>query len=316
MGDVVGSSKRPSGGGVGAASAAKRSRAEGELQCAVCLTKLKDAAGKYVNADVAVAEGCGCYYCTGCLLEGISTDLPDKYVCVAQGCGGTVTSWTRFKAAVRRGAGGVDVRKGVQGAVAGGAPWRWWVMPSVFLDYFASTPEEQQLSSVVSVAYPHVGDLDAQLTSGVLRVNADERPLSVEEKLSRGTLLDALSLQLHHGVVARDERVVSSGADSCVLGIDDLEPRVLAESMTQRFLRIMGTGRVSRREDASADQHRQKELYMPWVASEVLFSTCRAANSKASSLLGSTVTTLYELLPTRGFMGFLRQLGLATGLQW
>ena len=77
-------------------------------------------------------------------------------------------------------------------------------MPSVFLDYFASTPEEQQLSSVVAVAYPHVGDLHAQLTSGVLRVNTDERPLSVEEKLSRGTLLDALSLQLHHGVVARD----------------------------------------------------------------------------------------------------------------
>ena len=103
-------------------------------------------------------------------------------------------------------------------------------MPSVFLDYFASTSEGQQLSSVVSIAYPRVEVSHAQLTTGVLRVNADERPLCFKEKLSRGTLLDALSLQLHHGVVARDERMVSSGAESCVLGIDDLEPRVLAES--------------------------------------------------------------------------------------
>ena len=94
-------------------------------------------------------------------------------------------------------------------------------------------------------------------------MNADEQPLNGNEKLSRETLLDALGLQLHHGVVARDERVVSSRADSCVLGIGDLEPRVLAESMTQRFLRIMGSGRVDRREDASVDRHRQKELYMP-----------------------------------------------------
>ena len=87
MSDVGGSSKRPSGGGVGAASAAKWSSAEGEQECAVCLTKLKNANGEYVNDDVAVAEGCGHYYCTGCLLDGISTELPDKYVCVAPGCG-------------------------------------------------------------------------------------------------------------------------------------------------------------------------------------------------------------------------------------
>ena len=48
----------------------------------------------------------------------------------------------------------------------------------------------------------------------------------------------------------------------------------------------------------------------------MLFSMCRSTKSKASSLLGSSVTTLYKLLPTRSFMGFLRQLGLATGLQW
>ncbi|KAJ1467456.1 hypothetical protein T484DRAFT_1858812 [Baffinella frigidus] len=189
-------------------------------------------------------------------------------------------------------------------------------MPSGFLDYFAATPEERQLSSVVAVAYPHAGVSEPQFDVGVLRVNADEQPLGDRERRGRGQLLDALSLQLHHGVVARDERVVSSGADSCVLGIEDLEPRVLAENMTQRFLRIMGSGRVDRRADASVDRHRQKELYMPWVASEMLFSMCRSTTSKASSLLGSSVTTLYELLPNTGFVGFLRRLGLATGVQW
>jgi hypothetical protein len=238
MDEEGGSSKRRSGGGEGAASAPKRSKAGGEQECAVCLAKLTNAAGKWVNDDVAEAEGCAHPYCTGCLLEGIAHALPGKFACASQGCGRTVTSWVRFKAAVRRSAAGGDVRNGVQGAVAGGLPWRWWVMPNAFLDYFTATPEQRQLSSVIAVAYPRAEDPDVQFLAAQLRSDADEQPLSEGERLSRGTLLDTLGVQLHHGVVARDERVVRSGADSCVLGMDDLEPRVQEETMTQRFLRV------------------------------------------------------------------------------
>jgi hypothetical protein len=207
--------------------------------------------------DGAEAAPCGCAYCAGCLLAAILARLPYTFKCSNPRCGQRVKTWLRCKAVPAREAANKDpsLRVGVPGDIAGGRGKGTWIMPSAVLEYFTASREHQLSGSALCLAYSRGDREEVQVGAWRLRTDVQRPALTVKENAAQNDLVDLVGVQLHHAFVARDSGAARSVASAGVLGINDLDASVGAETTTQRLVRVLGTGEVESTGEES-DQHR------------------------------------------------------------